>query len=738
MQVKERHRSLKIEDEKRSFSFDGSVCAHCALEIEDLVSKIRGVDEVYYQAEIKELNVYVNGDSNKETLLRDVQKIVDRVEPGVKISAKEEFDVDKEDMNNEDLNPRVVFSLAKNQVVLLARILISLMLLMPVIFVPMDQSLRLGLALVAYFLGGYDVFLSGVKSLSRFNISNEKVLMTVATIGAFILGEYSEAVAVMLFYQVGEFIQDLAVDRSRDSITKLVQSLKTDVANLIDPLTNEIHTVKPKDVAKGSLIQIRAGEKVPLDGMVVQGTSYMDTKALTGEPMPRAVGEGDLISSGFLNTKGLLTVKTTAAFEDSTVEQILKMTSEAARHKAPTERYIARFARVYTPLVMALALLLAVIPPLVIPGSSFQDWVYRALIFLVVSCPCALVVSVPLGFFGGIGSASKQGILVKGAEYLESLAHMHTVVFDKTGTLTKGEFKLSKIDVYEDLVTEEKLLELAAVAEMQSNHPIAKSILDAAKDFKKDTWQILSQEEHAGLGTIVRLEDMTVVAGNATWLKENQVDVPKAFDEGDGTQVLVAKDGHYLGRILVEDQVKDGIKDAIAGLRERGMQQSVMLTGDSKAVAKKISQLLTIDSYQAECMPKDKVQVLESLIQKTHQNGKQDKLIFVGDGINDAPALARADVGVAMGMIGQAAAIEAADVVLVDDKLDKLVTAHEIASFTKRVVAQNIALALGIKVLVLILSALGLAGMWGAVFADVGVTILAVLNSVRVLLRKPT
>lgn len=751
MSVSETMVKEKVNSASLNFRVDGLDCAACAAKIEREIEGLRSVTNVVVSSITEQLTVHYELEQaehdQRAQYIEEIQKIVDRIEPDVKAElihtgapAAHDNQIRTEDSGTREIEPETefkVFGLGKETLFMLGRVVLSLALILLFEFLPLPSVIGIVLAVAAYLLGGFDVFWAGIRSIARLNIANEKVLMTVATIGAFILGEYTEAVAVMLFYQVGEMIQDLAVDRSRDSITALIGSLKSDHANLLDPDTKAITRVAPEAVETGSLIVVRAGEKVPLDGLVVNGSSYMNTAALTGESVPRSVVEGDTVSSGFINTDGLLTIRTNSLYEDSTVERILTLVKEAAEHKAPTERYISRFARIYTPVVMALALLLATVPPLILPDAGWQEWTYRALIFLVVSCPCALVVSVPLGFFGGIGSAGKHGILVKGADYLEALANVDTAVFDKTGTLTKGSFVVTKVQPSAADLSEADLLQLAALAEMQSNHPIAEAIYEAAGRPVAEKDQIENYREVAGRGTVLTLEGVPLLAGNLAWLQENSVDVlSQGNEQYPGTTVYLASGGEYIGRIQVEDEIKDGVSEAIADLKKQGLRQTIMLSGDTEASARNVSEILKLDRYVANCLPQDKLDAVSRYQDETRAQGKEKRLIFVGDGINDAPALARADVGIAMGVLGQAAAIEAADVVLVDDNLSKLTDAHRIAKFTKKVVAQNIALAISVKLLVLLLSALGYTGMWGAVFADVGVTLIAVLNSVRVLTRK--
>jgi Cd2+/Zn2+-exporting ATPase len=589
------------------------------------------------------------------------------------------------------------------------------------LFFQMSGFPSLLLFLTAYLLAGGEVLLRAARNISRGQVFDENFLMAVATIGAFAIGEYPEGVAVMLFYQVGEYFQNMAVNKSRKSIANLMD-IRPDYANLIEG--EDSRKIDPELVEIGQEILIKPGEKVPLDGIVVSGTSSMDTAALTGESLPREVSQGDSVLSGFINKQGLLKVKVDKKFQESTVSKILQLVENASANKAPTESFITRFAKIYTPIVVFTALALALIPPLILEGATFKDWIYRALIFLVVSCPCALVISIPLGFFGGIGGASKQGILVKGGNYLEALNSVDTVVLDKTGTLTKGQFEVTEIHT-SGIYTDNELLHFAAMAEGHSSHPIAQSIVRAyGKPLDKGINEKYTELAGMGISTIV--EGRQVLVGNDLLFKERGIDTPEG--QYPGTVVNIAVDGIYRGSIAVEDQIKDNAESAIKQLRDTGVKRVIMLTGDNKRSADAVASKIGIDMTYFQLLPQDKVSVLEE-IAESMEKGK--KLIFVGDGINDAPVLARADIGIAMGAMGSDAAIEAADVVLMTDDLEKLPAAIKIARKTRRIVWQNIAFAMGVKGIVLLLGAGGLATMWEAVFADVGVAVIAVLNSMR-------
>ena len=586
-----------------------------------------------------------------------------------------------------------------------------------------NSMVELGLFLASYLVIGGDVLFKAVKNILRGQVFDENFLMGIATVGAFIIGEYPEGVAVMLFYQVGELFQSYAVDKSRKSIASLMD-IRPDYANI--QRNGQIEKVDPDEVAVGDTIIIRAGEKVPLDAVVLEGNSMMDTSALTGESVPREISAGDDLLSGCININGLLTAKVTKEFGESTVSKILDLVENASSKKSNSENFITKFARYYTPVVVVIAALLAIIPPLVIPGATFAVWVYRALTFLVISCPCALVISVPLSFFGGIGAASRKGILVKGSNYLEALAQAEIIVFDKTGTLTKGVFKVQ--DLRPQGISDNDLLEITAYAESYSNHPISLSLREAyGKEI--DNSRIANVEEIAGHGVIATVDGKQVAAGNNKMVRRFGL---SDVDTGDavGTIVHVIVDKQYCGYIVIADEVKVDSAAAIHALKKANIKQTVMLTGDAKAIGEKVAAQLGLDKVYTELLPADKVEKVEELFSQKSAKGK---LVFVGDGINDAPVLARADLGIAMGGLGSDAAIEAADIVIMTDEPSKIATAMQISQKTLGIVRQNITFALGVKLLVLILGATGFTTMWAAVFADVGVSVLAILNAIRIL-----
>ena len=614
----------------------------------------------------------------------------------------------------------------KKQKKVLTRIIIAFVLLVLLHFLPVDGYLRMALYMVPYLVIGYDIVYKAVRNISHGQVFDENFLMMVATFGAFGVKEYSEAVAVMLFYQVGELFQNYAVGKSRQSISDMM-NICPEYANIEED--GVLTQVDPDDVEVGTIIVVKPGERIPLDGIVTEGTSMIDTAALTGESVPRRATVGDEIISGCVNGSSTIKVKVTKAFEDSTVARILELVENASSKKAKVENFITRFAKYYTPVVTIGAVILAILPPLIL-GGGWADWIQRACIFLVISCPCALVISVPLGFFGGIGASSKIGILVKGSNYLEAVAEMTTIVFDKTGTLTKGEFKVSEVQPSADknnTIGKEELLEIAAYGEGYSNHPIANSIREAyGKTLSME--RVTDTEEIAGHGIHTFIDGREVYLGNAKLMDAQNI----AYTENKtaGTVVYVVCNNVFAGSIVISDTVKEGSKDAIRDMKQVGVKKTVMLTGDRQAAADAVAAELGIDEVHAELLPADKVGQVEKLLGA--QNEKE-RLAFVGDGINDAPVLTRADIGIAMGSMGSDAAIEAADIVLMDDDIRKIASLVKIARKTLGIVKQNIVFALAVKALVLLLGALGMANMWEAVFADVGVSVIAILNSMRTL-----
>lgn len=693
--------------QRYKLTLEGLDCANCALKIENGLRGIEGIRSASVNFSNK--TMLVESDQDKDTVIDLVGELVMKLEPGVRVLEKagsqlEEAGNMKKELRNKWV--RLVFGIIPFIIALLIKT---------------SFPIKLTLFLASYIVIGGDVLKKAVSNISRGQVFDENFLMAIATIGAFIIGEYPEGVAVLLFYQVGELFQDMAVHRSRKSITELMD-IRSDYANL--KRGEEIIKLSPTEVQPGDIIVIRPGERVPLDGRIVEGQSSMDTSDLTGESVPRDVKVGDEVLGGFINNNGLLWVEVTKVFSQSTVSKILDLVENAGSKKAPTERFITRFARYYTPIVVFSALIMAVAPPLLVASESFSVWVYRALVFLVISCPCALVISIPLGFFGGIGGASRQGILVKGGNYLEAMTEIDTVVFDKTGTLTEGVFDVAEINPVSG-VDKDELLYYAAIAESHSTHPIATSIVKAY-DGEIDKSRIKNYMEMPGHGIAVETDEHRILAGNLALMQQEGVNCQDI--DSVGTVVYIAINGDYAGHIVVSDRIKEDSKKAIRDLKAKGVRTIAMLTGDSQEVAQKVGKELQIGEVYAQLLPHEKVAKLE-MIEKN--KGLKGKLVFVGDGINDAPVLARADIGIAMGGLGSDAAIEAADIVLMTDEPHKLVKTIDISRKTKKIVWQNIVLALGIKGIVLLLGAAGIATMWAAVFADVGVALIAVLNSIR-------
>ncbi len=735
---------------KRQWTLEGLHCANCAMKIEDKVKKIEGVSACSVNFAMKTLTMETE-EAYMESALLEAERAVKALEPNVKLQeivakgkqssslngihthaeghehgqpqadehshSHEHSDTDSDahghsHEHGEGNTRRILLRLGGGGILAAAGMLLQL-----------NGLLELLIFLAAYLIVGGEVVWRAARNIVRGQVFDENFLMAVATIGAFAIGEYPEGVAVMLFYQIGELFQGLAVNKSRRSITALMD-IRPEFAFL--KIGEELKKVSPEDVSIGDIIVVKPGEKVPLDGTILQGSAMMDTSALTGESVPRSAGPGSAVLSGFINRNGVITIEVTQTFGESAVSKILELVQNASSNKAKTENFITKFARAYTPVVVITALLLATLPPLFISGATFTDWIYRALVFLVISCPCALVVSIPLGFFGGIGAASKSGILIKGSNFLEALNDVKIVVFDKTGTLTKGQFNVTGIYPAEGK-SESELLRVAAYAESHSNHPIAESIRAAyGESIAKEG--ILDYNEISGHGIAVTVEGKAVLAGNARLMEREGISYK--VPEQSGTVVHIAIDKQYAGYLVIADEVKDDSLRAIQALKALGIRRTVMLTGDAASVAEAVGKQLGVDEVHAELLPQHKVEAIERL---EGQKTAKEKIVFVGDGINDTPVLARADIGIAMGGLGSDAAIEAADIVIMTDEPSKIAVAIGIAKRTRAIVWQNIIFALGVKVVFLVLGAFGIATMWEAVFSDVGVTILAVLNSVRAL-----
>lgn len=707
---------------KRDYVLTGIDCANCARKIESGIQKLDGIKEASLNFALSRLSIEVSDGVALNPLENKIQEVMDSFEKGSRLNIPEESEANvfEEDgsLHKEKGGEEAGEGLSRTRMALYAAGIVAYFL---GFFLVSDESVRLLIFVAVYALFGYQVLLKSFHNILKGQIFDENFLMAIASLGAFILGEYPEASAVMMFYQIGELFQDYAVDHSRKSIKSLL-NIKPDYANL---KTSDGYTrVNPKQVKVGDLIVIRPGERVPLDGIIAEGSSSLDTSALTGESLPREVLVGSEVLSGSINQSGVLTVRVLKTFGDSTVNRILSLVENASQKKAVTERFITRFAAWYTPVVVGLAALLAVIPPLILQ-QGFKEWIYRALLFLVLSCPCALVISIPLGFFGGIGAASKRGILVKGGNYLEALAKAETVVFDKTGTLTRGAFEVTEVKA-SDHSNKEAVLYYVAHAEAYSSHPLA---LSAIKAFGRepDKREVSDYCEYAGLGVSAVVSGKNVLCGNRKLLSQFGIEMKGTPNKG--TMIHLALDGHYAGYVKLEDILKEDATKAVKALHDLGIKDIVLLTGDQKNTAEDIAQKLSITKVHAELLPFEKVDRLEAILQNSKNNGK---VVFVGDGINDAPVIARADVGVAMGGAGSDAAIEAADIVMMTDEPYKLAEAIKIARKTKTVVFQNIALAVVVKVLVLALGAGGVATLWEAVFADVGVALLAILNAMRV------
>ena len=710
-------------------SIEGLDCPNCAAKVERKINTLEGIKEANVDFLGKKIVVLADEISENE-LVELIQTEVDKIEDGVKVFVPK---VQAGESSSEEEDTGKI-----KKKLLIGGILFVLGIFVPkTLFIP-----KLAVFLVSYLVIGGDVLLSAFKNILNGQVFDENFLMAIATIGAFAIGEYPEGVAVMLFYQLGELLQGIAVNNSRKSIVSLMD-IRPDYANI--KVGEGIKKVSPEEIKVGEIIMVKPGEKVPLDGKIVKGASTFDTSALTGESLPREAKAGDDVLSGFINKNGLIEIQVAKIFSESTVSKILYLMENAGSKKSKTENFITKFARYYTPVVVITALIVAIFPPLLIQGATFSDWIYRALIFLVVSCPCALVISIPLGFFGGIGGASRHGILIKGTNYLEVLNNLESVVMDKTGTLTKGIFKVTEVNVKNNIkindfennkteLTKPLLLKYAAHIEKFSNHPIAQSIVAEYENSvsKVDENVVKDFEEISGFGIKVNINNHQFLAGNSKLMNLENITFDKK--ENLGTAIYLAADGKYIGNILISDEVKEDSARAIKGMKENGVKEIVMLTGDNEAIGKNIAEKLGIDKVFTELLPNEKVEKLEEIYKTKSEKGK---VAFVGDGINDAPVLARADLGIAMGGAGSDAAIEAADVVIMNDEPSKIVTAIKIAKKTKEIVWQNITVAFAIKIVVMALGLFGDATMWEAVFADVGVALLAVLNATRVLRYNP-
>lgn len=705
-----------MEAKTERLQITGIDCANCAAKVERGVANVTGIEQADLDFAGQKLYLTYEKDVAYDETYQAVIERIQQLEPDVQVirTASAEAVDPHQQVGHDHSHPHDHGPFLNRTKKI--QYSIGMISFIGAFFVP--GSIDLLFFTIAYFLIGWDVLRTAVRNIRQGQVFDENFLMVIATAGAFLIGEYPEAVAVMLFYQVGEFFQHRAVDQSRKSIAALMD-IRPDIATLEDG-----RRVSPEQVNIGQRIIVRAGEKIPLDGTVLEGEAFIDTTALTGESVPRRVRPTEPILAGTINTDGHLLIQVDRRYSESTVAKILDLVENASRHKAPTEKFITRFARIYTPIVVVIATLLAIVPPLVVTGAAWNDWIYRALVFLVISCPCALVISIPLGFFSGIGAASKRGILVKGGNHLEALQQLDTVVFDKTGTLTEGVFEVVELKAVHG--SEDELLRVAATVEQHSNHPIAKSIQRMYALHGSIPTAVQDYQEVAGSGVAGRFGTDQIQAGNARWFKE--LGLTPLDQTEDGTYVHVARNDSYLGYIRIADRIKDTTIEALRELKTLGIRQTIMLTGDRRETAERIGQKIGITQVKAELLPHQKVEQLEAIL-----NQAKGRVAFVGDGINDAPVLTRADVGIAMGGLGSDVAIEAADVVLMTDEPKQLVEAIRIARSTRRIVYQNITFALGIKGIFLLLGAFGVATMWEAVFADVGVTVLAVLNAMRIL-----
>lgn len=696
---------------KKEILLEGLCCANCASKIERNVKSIENVHSANLDFISKKLTIEVEDKEKLDEVLNKTEKIVKNIEPDVKVIYYEKKESRTHNHLHEDKDDNKKF----------IRIGVGAVIFAVNMVFEFSFYTKACFFFISYILIGGDIVLKAFKNIIKGQVFDENFLMAIATIGAFSINQFPEGVAVMLFYQVGEYFQGRAVNSSRKSISELMD-IRPHYANLKEK--NSVRRVLPEEVSIGDTIVVKPGERIPLDGTVVYGKSMVDTSALTGESLPTDVENGSDVLGGCVNKNGMLLIKVVKEFSESTVSKILDLVENASSKKAPTENFITKFAMYYTPVVVITAMILAIVPPIIIEGATFSKWIYRALVFLVVSCPCALVISIPLSFFGGIGGASKKGILIKGGNYLEALNQVETIVFDKTGTLTKGIFDVTEI--YTEMgINKAEVLKYAAFAECYSNHPIAVSILKAyVKEVDKN--KIEAYDEIPGHGIKVKIQGKEILAGNDKLMIRESIKYHKV--DKSGTIIHVTVNKKYFGYILISDKIKEDAKDAIKSLKSIGIKNIIMLTGDSKIVGEDVARKIEVDKVYSELLPNDKVEKLEKIYKDKSAKGK---IIFVGDGINDAPVLARADIGIAMGGLGSDAAIEAADIVIMTDEPSKIFTAIKIAKKTKSIVMQNIAIALGVKSIVLILGTLGIANMWEAVFADVGVALIAVLNSMR-------
>lgn len=702
---------------KKEYQLWNLGCADCAAKIENEIGRLDEIISVHLDFVLQKLKIEVETSTNTDRLKNHIDRITREIEEDVKIVEVEE----SVNLNHNEVVDEHDHALDENKSIRV--ILLSGVLLIVPWVLEMPPFMDFGVYLMAYLAAGSAVLKKAGKNLLKGKVFDENFLMSIATLGAFAIGEYPEGVAVMLFYQVGEYFQGKAINQSRKSIASLM-NIKPEYASVVSE--QGIHTVNPGEVEVGQQIIVKPGEKIPLDGHVVLGNSMVDTSALTGESMPREVMVESLVMSGSINQTGLLTIEVDKKYSDSTVSKILELVENASAKKAKTEQFITRFARYYTPVVVGIAAFIALVPPVLIQEANFHEWIYRALIFLVISCPCALVISIPLGFFGGIGGASRKGILVKGGNYLEALNDVKTVIFDKTGTLTEGAFQVDEIYVA-DGFDEKEVLKKMALAEFYSNHPIAESIRRYYGE-NMDEKIIEDHKEIPGGGIMARISGEKIILGKSGFLKQHHISV-KEYTQ-PGTVIHIAINSRYAGYVVIRDQVKSDAEETIRGLKEAGIKRLIMLTGDQKAIADQIAHSIGIEEVYADLLPDDKMKITERIMSESTGKGK---VMVVGDGVNDAPVLARADIGVSMGGLGSDAAIEASDIVIMKDTPSSILDALQIAGKTHAIVWQNIMAALGIKAIVMVMGALGMATIWEAVFADVGVALLAIFNAMRVM-----